>query len=172
MNLPSLPPAATNQAGLLNWLRAVVSGIAAGWGVEHKANGTHKFTWTTHPFAAGDYIGTGNMTWAVGQNNRITYRYRVVGHTLQIRFAVIGANVGGTASSQSLGLRIPPGYTISDTPYQDGVISYIDAGGARAMGLCTRLNNYILCQKADGSAWTLTAANDTSVVGSIELELS
>jgi hypothetical protein len=66
--------------------------------------------WITPPFVAGDYFGSGGMTWAVtsGQVARAAYYLR--GKTMQLQVRVIGATIGGTLTAL-LARVLPAGFT-------------------------------------------------------------
>lgn len=171
MKLPAIPTGAATVTGLATWLRSLVMSIAAGWNVEHTSEGRHQFDWVDVPWSASDFVGNASMTWTVDQTDLTLFRYRVVGQCAFVRFAVVGSDVGGTADP-SLSIRIPAELTLATNNYQVGSLLYSDAGGTRGLGLCVQSGNYILCQKADASNWTLTTGDNTTVIGEIQLELA
>jgi hypothetical protein len=54
--------------------------------------------WITPAFSAGDFTGSGSMTWTVSSGDVVTMTYRLSGRTLTVVFSLDTTTVGGTAS--------------------------------------------------------------------------
>lgn len=68
--------------------------------------------WTDVAFSAGNFTGSGSMTWTVGSIDQVTLAYMIVGHTMTVAFYIDTSTVGGTPSTE-LRIAVPGGYTIA-----------------------------------------------------------
>ena len=66
--------------------------------------------WTTPPFAADRFAGSGAMTWSVKPENIETYSYTIVGKTMTVSWVITGSTIAGRAD-KALQLPIPGGFT-------------------------------------------------------------
>jgi hypothetical protein len=64
--------------------------------------------WTAVSFSAGNFTGSGSMTWTVGSGDVIANRYKVIGKTLIWQVELNATTVGGTPSNQ-LKIAVPTG---------------------------------------------------------------
>lgn len=65
--------------------------------------------WRTVPFDAGDFTGSGSMTWTVESTDIEGFRYVVNDRTMTVALVLNTSTVGGTAD-QVLKVKIPGGY--------------------------------------------------------------
>ena len=75
---------------------------------EHR-RGFNLGEWTTPPFAAEHFSGSGGMAWSVGPGNLETYAYTVVGKTMTVSWSIAASTITGRVD-KSLRLAIPDGY--------------------------------------------------------------
>jgi hypothetical protein len=95
--------------------------------------------WQNVPYAAGNFTGSGGMTWTVDAGAQALNRYALMGKTLFWAVYIAGGQVGGTASN-SLYITIPGGYSagiyrggnataqLYDGIHQAGFVSVESAG--------------------------------------------
>lgn len=118
------------------------------------------------PYSAANFTGSGGMGWDVASGDQATYEILQLGKNACIIYFTINTSNVTTPAGISLQITLPAG--ISSVSSRTAVIRLIDAG-AYGIGYCTvgAGGTVILCRKFDNSLWTLTAANDTYVQGSI-----
>lgn len=125
--------------------------------------------WITPTFAAGDYVGTGAMTWTVASGDVEVMRYRIQGKTMTVNIILTTTTVGGTVNSP-LKIKIPASKSVSKRAINPchildngtRLIAYLEVTPTDA--------TYINVAKADGSNWTLSTDN-TYVRGQIVFEI-
>lgn len=171
--------------------------LLQGWlSVDHKPDGTHKnvradsvastagFTEFGRDDVLGvavdiywtpsNYSASGAMTWAPTTAQQASLQACRIGNLMYLTGEVDSTNVGGVADV-SLYVKIP--FVIqNDGVASDfvvaapasGTLVYSDAGGAVSSGWCRAQagSKYIELRKFVGN-WTITAANDTTVLFSI-----
>lgn len=125
--------------------------------------------WITPAFAAGDYTASSG-NWTVDAGDVISARYHLKGKTLKLTYSISTTDV--SATPQNLQRIIPGGFTAAAFE-QTGAAGYVDAGGARSAGfwIVPASNTSFVFQKVDASNWSLTAADNTYVFGSAEIEV-
>ena len=125
--------------------------------------------WITPTFAAGDYVGTGAMTWTVASGDVEVMRYRIQGKTMTVNIILTTTTVGGPVNSP-LKIKIPASKSVSKRAINPchildngtRLIAYLEVTPTDA--------TYINVAKADGSNWTLSTDN-TYVRGQIVFEI-
>lgn len=126
--------------------------------------------WITPSFSAGDYTGTGLMTWTVASGDVEVMRYRIQGKTMTVNIILTTTTVGGTVNSP-LKIKIPAGKSVSVRAINP---CHILDNGTRATAYLevnpTDATN-IAVAKEDGSNWTLSTDN-TYIRGQIEFEIT
>ena len=65
--------------------------------------------WTTPPFTADHFSGTGAMTWSVTAENLETYAFTLIGKTMTVSWAITGSAIAGRVD-KALRVVIPGGY--------------------------------------------------------------
>lgn len=70
-------------------------------------------TWTAAPFDAGDFTGSGSMTWTVEESDVQTLAYRIEGNSMTVAFTITNTTVGGVASTK-LQIKVPGNRTIAN----------------------------------------------------------
>lgn len=172
--------------------------LLEGWlSINHNADGTHsgiragavKSEIGYKEFGRDDFLGvseaiqwtpsnfsaSGAMTWAPTSGQQTYLRAARIGNLMSYSGQIVNSNVGGVASFQLL-VKIP--FVVQNDGVSSdfvgveqvlGTVLYIDAGGARSVGVCLSVvdGKYISIQKADGTNWTITAGNNTTVIFSI-----
>ncbi len=127
------------------------------------------------PWSPSNFSASGAMTWAPTSAQAYVQACRI-GNLMYLSGEVALTNVGGVASTELLVL-IPfieqnngvINNFVGASVIAIGTLFYIDAGVVSPMGFCASLKDspYISLRKADGTAWTITAGNDTTVNFSI-----
>ena len=79
-------------------------------GLYERARAVPVGEWTSVPFTAGNFTGSGSMRWIVESENVTTYAYARIGKTMTVVFHIATSTVGGTPSTQ-LRIAIPGGHT-------------------------------------------------------------
>jgi len=150
-------------------IRNLVVAIAAGWGVEHTAEGRHDWHWTDLAFDSTRFSAdTGS--WSVAQQDQVQLQYGLLGDLMSYHWRINTSDVGGTPGY--LRLALPTGY--SATVFSHGVHSYNDAGGASTLGPAQVYagDRFVRLYKAATAAWTTTTADDTYSYGSIQCRVT
>lgn len=112
------------------------------------------------------FSGNGAMTWPVLANEMSNVRAARIGNLLWMGGRFLFTNVGGVADS-ALRFTIP--YNQVPLGRAVGTLLYVDAGGPTALGftLADAGNTYVEFFRTGGALWTITAANDTTLVFNI-----
>jgi hypothetical protein len=123
--------------------------------------------WLQIPYVAGDYTGSGGMTWTVDSGDILCNKYVIDGDWMTIEFAY-----GTTSVTAPLGtdlqIKIPGGYTSVNTAV-GGTLRVSDNGSVGELGVCVvaaATTNLILRKNqliAPGN-WT-ASVNNTTVQG-------
>lgn len=167
MNLPLVP-----YGNLTEWLRTLVSSIAAGWNVEHDTTGAHNWHWTTPVFDAKRFQGDGTITWTVASADRVTESYAVLGDVMLWTLQIGTSSTGGSASTE-LRVALPDGYRLTGKTYQ--AVAYAsdnsaDPGHVFMFGRSGA--RYVMAQKQSGSNWSNASTNSTYLYFSIWLRVT
>lgn len=122
--------------------------------------------WGTLPYAAGNFTGSGSMTWDVASGEQLV-TFIEIGKTMILAFVVNTSTVGGTPS-QSLQIAIPNGRIVNGIKYNACQIVDDDTAAA---GLIVAPNGqqFIQIRKIDESNWS-AATNTTYVRGQITFQ--
>jgi hypothetical protein len=144
--------------------------ISLGWGVDHRPDGTHKFSWVDVAHDATRYTGGGTMTWGVTSDDQKLLAYRIVGDTCEVQWRIERSDVGG--GSTQLNIRLPDG--IRPTKRSPGVHYYDDAGteGIGLARLNAELTQINLYKYNSASNWTLTTSDNTWTEGTITFPIT
>lgn len=169
MNLP-LPSGFSTFDGVAAWARRIVPSIATSWGVEHRPNGTHRFSWVDVPYAATNFRGGGTMSWGVGPGDQKVLAYRIAGDSCLFAWRLTTTDVGG--GNARLLIQLPegvrPSRVIAGTHYYD------DAGteGIGLARVTANLTHIELFKFSTAANWTATAADNTYTEGSLEFSIT
>ena len=143
----------------------VFDGTTQRWRLVAHAQGA----WLTRAFAAGNYTGSGSMTWTVDAGDVVLERYLLSGRTLTVFCRITTTTVGGTPST-ALQVLIPGGY--SAVTLGETVAPISDNGGATAAGRALINASVIQVFKDFTSTANWAAAtNTTSVFFTISFEV-
>lgn len=126
------------------------------------------FNWTSVPYSASNFSGTGGMSWTVASGDVTTYAYVRLNRVLRIAVAINNTTVGGTLST-GLTVRLPLGLTAQRTM---GVPANINNNGTWSIGhLSVTAGSPFLFFFILGFAtnWTASTRN-SGVSGQIEIE--
>ena len=125
--------------------------------------------WLTPAFVAGNFTASGSMTWGVDAGDVTTFAYHKIGTRMTVAFQIDNTDLGGTASNELLAL-IPGGFTAAKSV--SALCKITDAGGTPTAGFVyvAASGTTINFRKIDDANWTLTAGDNTSVVGQITFE--
>lgn len=125
--------------------------------------------WTAVTFAAGNFTGSGAMTWTLAAADQETFKYMLYGKTMLITFNLQNTTVGGVADTY-LQVAIPGGYTAAAQMWNP--LGFCVTGGALADGsmLSTTAGTNILIRQRSGANWVVGADN-TSVFGQLSFEI-
>lgn len=148
----------------------LAAAIAAGWSVNHREDGTHRFPWHDLPYSGFTYTASGSMTWTPDSTDQKLLAYRLIDDTLEVQWRITGSDVGGTASNE-LRIALPFGYTTA----QDSVNPhwYSDAG-TEGVGFAGSLvgDTFIRIYKLGSGNWTLTTSDNTSTAGCLSVRVA
>lgn len=127
--------------------------------------------WITPTFAAGNYTGSGSMTWTVDSGDITTQSYYLRGRTLTVAFYIGATTVGGTVStSLQISNVAYGGFTIPKTTLAFAL--YNDNGGGNTQGIVQAIagDTKLSISKNTGN-WAL-ATNATGAQGEITFEVN
>ncbi len=125
--------------------------------------------WTAVAFSAGNFTGSGAMTWTVASGDQTTYAYTLHGKTMTLAFALYNTTVGGTPDYY-LQIAIPGGFTAART--MGGLFDSLDNSVPRlASWLVQTSGTVVLLSRADITVWT-AATDTTNTVGTISFEIA
>jgi hypothetical protein len=125
--------------------------------------------WTTPAFNAGNFSGSGAMTWTVEAGDVTTYAYTITGKKMTVAF-VIGPSVIGGTPSDTVCIKVPTSKTIAKTMY--GVcMSYNNSVWAAARMVALAIDTWIRISinVEESAAWT---AGNSYVRGQITFEIN
>lgn len=119
----------------INWLSTGNTPLAAGKGTATFEYDATALRWRlvahtqgapiSQPYSAGDFTGSGAMTWGVGSGDVGTYTYYITGRLLHFSVEFGPTTVGGTANT-TLSFKIPGNYVANRG--EQGVVFAIDSG--------------------------------------------
>jgi hypothetical protein len=128
--------------------------------------------WTSRTganFNAADFTAsTGN--WTVDSADAITYASSIVGKTMTVAFEIVSTDVSATPTE--LQLVIPGGFTAAKKVRNPVIVS--DAGGAAVISYAQVAASGTVISvfpTVNGGNWTLTAGDNTAVIGTITFEV-
>lgn len=158
---------------LINFATSRDTPLAAGVGTaEYVYDGTtdrwrlvqhEQGAYVSIPFSAGNYTGTGSMTWTVSGSNQKTLAYYLHGRSVKIIASIEATSVGGTLSS---GLQITVPFTSSAIVSTGAFIIDNSVGSAANVGVASG-GTGIVFGKVTGNM--STASGTTYVYGEIEV---
>ncbi len=140
-----LPVVGSTQtlAALAQWVSSLASAVSAGWNVDHKPDGTHKFAWIDVPFVVASF---GLFT----ATTQTRFKYCVIGSTMFVAFDITGTVA---VTPTRLQLTIPGGYSAAEST-SAGTFAYSDAGTA-GNGDCIATGQRMdLYKTINAPAWT------------------
>lgn len=129
--------------------------------------------WITPTFAAGDFTGSGAMTWTVAAGDVTTYAYYLRGRALTVAYRIVTATIGG-GSDRPVNIKIPGGFTAAKT--MDAVGRSVDNGGAMVAGAilvsggATTIGHFATVSSLTGN-WTNPSADNMQAIGQITIEV-
>jgi hypothetical protein len=128
--------------------------------------------WTSRTganFNAADFTAsTGN--WTVDSADAITYASSIVGKTMTVAFEIVSTDVSATPTE--LQMVIPGGFTAAKKVRNPVIVS--DAGGAAVISYAQVAASGTVISvfpTVNGGNWTLTAGDNTAVIGQITFEV-
>ncbi len=152
MKIP-LVPSYSSLASLGQWCGTLASSIAAGWNVEHRTDGRHRFPWVS----PSSVTATG---WTV--TSFALFKYQVVDKTMTLQFVL-----AGTATAVvELRMSIPSGYIAVSAPCA-GTFAYFDGASGTGLALASGAN-LLLYKDMGGTAWP---AGAVSLQGTLTFEV-
>lgn len=120
------------------------------------------FPWNTVSFNAGNFTGSGSMTWTVDSGDQGTNAYSVVGSQVTWTFGFSTTTVGGTPSSE-LRVTLPGGFTATGTS-TNGTLVYADNGTVGSgLWVVSAGNTYAALYKDIAAQNWSAATNATSI---------
>lgn len=122
------------------------------------------------PYLAGDFSGSGAMTWTVDAGDVNHFRYQVTGKRMHLMFDLVTTSVGGVVANEFLRVKIPGGFLPAATAQIP--FTYQDNGGNPTSGYCliSMGNNLLSFRPALGANWTV-AVNTTRVSFNLDIEV-
>jgi hypothetical protein len=134
-------------------------GTTQRWRVIHHEQGAY----IAQPFNAGDFTGSGSMTWTVDSGDVDAFIYYLRGNQLSVDFRISNTSVGGTLSNL-LQIKVPGGFTLLS--HVDAIVYAIDAGATPVAALCFEASTTLIAIGKFTGNWS-TATNTTKVAGQL-----
>lgn len=161
--LPDVTATRGIGSAIKRWVALYLSG-----GLFERGRATAAGEWTAIPFNAGDFTGSGSMTWTVESGDVVTLRYTLLGKTVLIDFAIEGTTVGGTPDT-SLLVALPAGLVPATSFHSACVVS---DDGTRTYGLAWVGVGVptLIIERGDHGNWS-AATNATSAWGQLKFEI-
>jgi hypothetical protein len=110
-------------------------------------------------FAAGNFVGTGAMTWTVASGDVQEYKYAVVGKKMHLSAYIITSDIGGTPNT-TLRIAIPDSYTAKGSRRAPCLVQN---NGTWQSGMCLIVNGAgyveIYADPTGGNNWSASAGN-------------
>ena len=131
--------------------------------VEDPANAA----WVVNPFVAGDFTGSGSMTWTVAAGDVVHFRYMILGNIMVVEVEVSLTTVGGTPSA-ALNIKIPASKTAL---YGRKIPVYASDNGTIEIAYCSVSGTSLSFYRVSGSNWS-AATNTTGIACSVMFEIA
>ena len=125
--------------------------------------------WTAIAFSAGNFTGSGTITWTVASGDQITYAYTVKGKSVTLSWYIATSSVSGTGAE--LRIAIPAGMT---STRQVRTSYWYSDNGTEGTGLAWQIAGEAfirLYKSSTASNWS-AATDNTTVAGQITFEIS
>jgi hypothetical protein len=127
--------------------------------------------WITRAYSAGNYTGSGSMTWTVDSGDILAERFVLENRSLTIFGAYQTTSVGGTLST-ALQVALPNGYTAAIAGEGYEVVRASDNNGAYGSGLVLGSGTVLQIFKDLGASTNWSAAtNATHVYFTVKIEV-
>jgi hypothetical protein len=127
------------------------------------------------PFDAAMFSGQNGMSWGVSSGLVPYLRWRIgIGRRLRYRGAVVGANCGGGEVELRVALPSLPAPNMLRFGATDtlGLLRAVDAGSAvPGLAIARAGQTYVALVKADGTDWTATGGDNTTVEFDVDAEV-
>lgn len=175
----------TNSAAenrLINYVTSGITPLAAGIGTAtYQYDGTtarwrlvshNQGTFISIPFNAGDYTGSGSMTWTVDAGDVATYAYFLNGRVMSVAVFNTLTSVGGTPD-YFLQILLPNGYTIAATaiiPCQVIEIALYSTGLMIA-NIAVSTTQVLFVKDFVATPWA-ASTNQTAIRGSLSFSIN
>jgi hypothetical protein len=129
--------------------------------------------WISPAYAAGDFTGSGGMTWTVDVGDVLTFEYTLIGKTMIVVFALGTTSVTAPVGTD-LQIKIPAAQVSAKTVV-GGTLRVSDNGSVGELGVCVVAagGTNILLRRSPLIAvpnWT-AAVNNTTVQGIVAFEV-
>lgn len=152
------PTAATNNYSL--WVQAGAARFDDG--LYERSRTTKAGEWTTVTHSAGNFTGSGSLTWTVDSGDMSINRYTDVGLTMWWSLGLVNTSTGGTASDE-LRVTLPASRTVAATT--TGACAGVDNGTpVETVYTATAGNTYVTFYRTiAGANWSNASTNATSI---------
>lgn len=136
--------------------------IATGTGYYERSRTVAMGEWTTVTHSAGNFTGSGSLTWTVDSGDMLINRYTDVGLTMWWSLGLVNTSTGGTASDE-LRVTLPASRTVSATT--TGACAGVDNGTTvETVYTATAGNTYVTFYRTiAGANWSNASTNATSI---------
>lgn len=139
-------------------------------GFFERGRSTAMGVWTTPSFNAGDFTGSGTISWTVAAGDVNNFAYTLIGKTMIVQFTIITTTVSGTGVE--LRIAIPGGFTgakLVNTPIRVSDNGTFGIGYARVAASGTVIGCFL---DATGATNWAAATDATEVRGEIIFEVA
>jgi hypothetical protein len=126
--------------------------------IQQMGGGGGGFRVLNNPYVAGDFSGSGGLTWTVDAGDVNGFTYALSGKLLHVEFDLITTTVGGTLANTFLQVKIPGGFLPSRTCQVNCLCQDNSANWEQAYCIITQASNQLLFRRIAGN-WTASANN-------------
>jgi len=145
------------------WYSLLVDGpIGASAGVYEYSRTTKMGDWNGVTYGAGNFTGSGALTWTVDSGDVAVNRYTDIGTTMLWSLGVVATSTGGTANTE-LRVTLPASRTVSATT--TGTCAGLDNGTeVHSVWTATAGNTYVsFFRTISGANWSNASTNATAL---------
>ena len=126
--------------------------------------------WTSVAYSAANFTATGGGTWTTdAAGDQLAYAYIIIGNTMIVNYSIATTDVAGTVSAVNIAI---PASKVATKAMVSAVGRCLDAGVVGdAFARVAAGGTVIIIARQDGVAFTATSSDNTSVSGTMVIEI-
>lgn len=159
MTLPGIPVLTASATALATWGRQLTASIAAGWNVEHRADGRHAWTVVRPAFDANRFRGTGSLVWTVASGNVYEEWYTRQGDLLTWSLTLSGGSTSGSGASHITVALPNTQWTWRAGGYWAAAFALDNGASVQAHLIAVTGSNLVTVRRYDAGNWNAASSN-------------